>query len=792
MATTTIRSEVGSVLDELMASLVSATACNKDDVVPPAVFLWPDEKREWERLVPRLRAALPHFLTFGPYDPANRSGPAIWLRCVLAGTIPDAIIPEGTVPILYLPGVSRSTLRATEECPNELKPLAELQYRGVFWSQANTKDWTITAFLQSSLGGLQLKIGRDQATATSIRRCIERLADTPVADLRARSAGEELTSSYFDSLIIDDLVDDLLSWMSDPKGSRERWDAGRWETLCSRSLADYGLDPAREGELVAAEKLGLQDKPAWKTAWRRFSAAPTLYPGLVELLRKARPSTKGGDLLGNVRVEVWPQDNDADEVDLVEAPSRSWPTSSSASQARSRLVELEKRHGPRRGWVWAGIGRSPLAKIAGHLDTLAEVTRTPLGGATIVDMIHAYTEGGWKADAAVLDALAGVSHPDDLAAVRTAVAQVYTPWLRDAAELFQERFKVAPLPGRASPRLDEVPAGTCVLFADGLRYDVGRKVKEAVEGRIGPVQMTHRTVALPSVTPTSKPAVSPVAHKIQGVTAGEEFRPSTALDGKPLTTDRFRSLLEEEGFQFLTSTETGDPSGRSWTEFGKLDKTGHTEGSGLARFIPELIQSLVIRIESLLAVGWKEVRVVTDHGWLLLPGGLPKSELPQYLTKTRWGRCAVVNPSANVALTCFPWFWSDDVRVACPPGISCFKAGEEYNHGGLSLQECVVPTLTVRSGLTTAVSAKIEVVKWSGLRCRVKVAGQFEGCSVDLRDKAADPTTSLAASEGPGRVTVAWPGPRYVDDRHEGTAATLVLLDTDGNVIDKRLVTVGG
>jgi hypothetical protein len=787
MATTMIRSEVGSVLDELMASLVGATVCNKDDVVPPAVVLWPDEKREWERLIPRLRALLPHFLTFGPYDATNRSGPAIWLRCVLAGTIHDAIIPERTVPIVYLPGVSRSTLRATEECPNELKPLAELQYRGVFWSQANTKDWTITAFLQSSLGGLQLKIGKDQATATSIRRCIERLADTPVADLRARSAGRELTSSYFDSLIIDDLVDDLLSWMSDPKGSRQRWDAGRWETLCSRSLADYGLDPAREGELVAAEKLGLQEKTAWKTAWKRFSAAPTLYPGLVELLRKARPS-KGGNLLDNVRVEPWPQDNDADEVDLRKALAElaEYP----ANKARSRLFDLEKRHGPRRGWVWARIGRSPLAQIAGHLDTLAEVTRTPLGGATIADMIHAYTEGGWKADAAVLDALAGVTHPDDLAAVSTAVAQVYTPWLRDAAELFQERFKVAPLPGRESPRLEIVPAGTCVLFADGLRYDVGRKLKEAVEGRIGPVQMTHRTVALPSVTPTSKPAVFPVAHKIQGVTAGEEFRPSTALDSKPLTTDRFRGLLEEVGFQFLTSTETGDPSGRAWTEFGKLDKKGHTEGSGLARFIPELIQSLVIRIETLLAAGWKEVRVVTDHGWLLLPGALPRFDLPQYLTKTRWGRCAVVNPSATVALTCFPWFWSDDVRVACPPGISCFKAGEEYNHGGLSLQECVVPTLTVRSGLTAAVSAKIEVVKWSGLRCRVKVTGQFDGYSVDLRDKAADPTTSLAApkalaADGSAALVV-------TDDRHEGTAATLVLLDAGGNVIDRSLVTVGG
>ncbi len=124
-----------TVLDALLASLQKAAEYNQNDTVPPAAVLWTDERREWERLVPRLRTLLPHFLVFGAYDKATRTGPAIWLRCVLAGKMPDITWAPGSVPIIYLPGVSRATLRATEECPNELKPLAELQYRGVFWSQ---------------------------------------------------------------------------------------------------------------------------------------------------------------------------------------------------------------------------------------------------------------------------------------------------------------------------------------------------------------------------------------------------------------------------------------------------------------------------------------------------------------------------------------------------------------------------------------------------------------------------------------------------------------------------------
>ena len=89
-----------TVFDTLLASLQKATDYNRDDTASPAAVLWPDEKREWERLVPRLRMSLPNFLIFGPYDPANRTGPAIWLRCVLAGKVPDIAWPVGTVPII--------------------------------------------------------------------------------------------------------------------------------------------------------------------------------------------------------------------------------------------------------------------------------------------------------------------------------------------------------------------------------------------------------------------------------------------------------------------------------------------------------------------------------------------------------------------------------------------------------------------------------------------------------------------------------------------------------------------
>ncbi len=91
------------------------------------------------------------------------------------------------------------------------------------------------------------------------------------------------------------------------------------------------------------------------------------------------------------------------------------------------------------------------------------------------------------------------------------------------------------------------------------------------------------------------------------------------------------------------------------------------------------------------------------------------------------------------------------------------------------------------------VSAKIESFKWAGLRCRVKVEGNFEKCKVDLRDKAADASTSLVGEvKSVGKDGMVSLVVRPDQDSREGTASMLVLLDLAGNVLEKAPVTVGG
>lgn len=769
-----------AVVEALVNSLEAAAKYNPNDVVPPYAVLWTDHEAQWQPIIPQLRRLLPQLLTLGEHHPDQRMGPAIWLRSVVDRGLPDIDLPGGVTPIVYLPGVSRQELRAVQDCPDRLKPLVELQYRGTCWTQTNGKDWTVESFLVSEEGGLGLDVARDATTRRAMLGALVELATTAVDRLK----GKRLEAEDFDKLFSDDPAKDLLLWLSDPEAVKSGWNSGRWSAFKSRCKVDFKFDPDKDGELVGAELLGRQKGP-WAAAWERFTESPVLYPGVPELLSKAMPS----DLF--VEPSSWPQKNEQEEVALRQvllALEKLTP-----AKAREQILELEKSHGPRRQWVWAKLGQAPLANALGHLAELSEVAATKLGGASTAEMAKLYVNAAWEVDAAALFAMEAVKSSGDAQAVGKALNAVYQPWLESAAEHLQVLAEKEPLPGCDGQGLEDllVEPGGLVLFADGLRFDVSQRLVERMRSKGWSVTLSTRWAGLPTVTATAKPAVSPVTKHIKGLSLGEDFLPATADAEQPLTTDRFRKLLATAGYQYLDAHESGDSSGRGWTENGELDKLGHSLQGKLAGRIEEQVDLLVERVEFLLDAGWREIRVVTDHGWLWLPGGLPKVDLPRYLTASRWARCAAIKGGSKVEVPTVRWHWNSDERVAVAPGIACFGAGNEYAHGGLSLQESLVPVVRVTAGVAAAKTAvKIGDVSWVGLRCRIQVEAAQPGLSVDLRSKVNDPGSSISKvrpmdAKGAASLLVA-------DDELEGTPAVVVVLDASGQVITKQPTIIGG
>ncbi len=764
-----------TLLDALIASIVEAGQYNRNDQIAPVVVLWPDKTRQWEPLLPEIRQRLP-LLTLGEYDPDNRVGPAYWIRCMIARTLPDDQLPDDAIPVIYLPGFGKQELRAIEECPADLQPLAELQYRGSLWIHRNGRDWAVAGFLHS----LGIAVRADEGTREALARALGRLAGEPVARLRRVAP---LRAEFLNELLHPDAVRQMLLWLSHPGDYQQRLKREEWAAFCALSLQKFGVHPEKDGPISAAGRLG---KPAgeWVVVWERYSGAPEAYPGVPDLLEKAQPIQLP---LFSEPSPYWPQENETAESRLRDrlASLETRP----AAQAREAGQALEGEPGDRRDGVWATRGPAPLAQALEHLDLLARLTETPLGGMETTQVAEAYVEWGWQVDAAVLKALAAVEDAKDVAAVKGAIIPLYRPWLEQAARRFQKAVLAEPGLNYSVGKAMGAEVGTCILFCDALRYDSGQQLGQHLTEKGFVSEINWQLAALPPVTSTAKPAVSPAADAIAG---GDipGLVPVSRDSGTSVGTELLRKLIRDLGYQELKGDQLGDPSGMAWTEYGAIDRYGHDHGWKIAHHVQGELRGLSERAGALLNHGWRQVIVVTDHGWLLLPDGLPKVELPQHLTVTRKGRCAVLTPGAITDQSVVPWHWNKDVSIAVPPDIHCFEAGKEFEHGGLSPQECVVPVIVVRRDVDDANLVSIQEIKWLGLRCSIQLAGGGSDLQVDIRAKAGDAGTSVAATakapDEDGYVSLLAP-----DEELEGSAAFVVVLRGEA-IQAQRLTVVGG
>ena len=765
-----------SVLDRVVEILQNAETHDSSVVKAPIALLWPDGDAQWQSVIPMLRDRC-RIVSFGSFDPERRQGPAYWLRCVVARTVELDGAPTG-VPIVYLPGISRDALRAIESVAPELGPLGALQHRCQWISHPNGKDWTVRAMFSNEERGLGLSVALDSDTGAALAASLPELVRQPWRRLEAK----HIDAGFLHGLLNPDPVRSLLNWLDDPISMRSSLSDAEWTAFVQQCKSDLGFDPAAAGEIEGARRLGYGEGQ-WAQAWHRFRENPNEYPGIPCRLRQAQP----GELLPE-NPGSWPGLAHDEEDKLRDGlSSLSYMT---PQEARARLLELEEAHGSRRDYVWSDLGWTPLALALMHLAELASSTSQGPGGATVEAITEWYASTGWRADRAVLAALDEVERQVDVAAVESAIAAVYKPWADACARSLQlavgpmanaETYVAAPPP---APQ-----AGDVVLFVDGLRLDVAHLLEDRLACAGLHTDLCAGLAALPTVTQTSKPALVPIDQGLLVAGAGLDAR--RAPDGPAARVQVLRGLMADAGIQVLGASEVGEAGGVAWSEAGEIDRRGHELGLRLAHEIDGEVQRIATRIEDLMAAGWSRVIVVTDHGWLLVPGGLPKNEdLPVALAVAKKGRCARIKPGAEPLVPTVPWHWDCDVRIAVAPGISCFEANQAYEHGGVSPQECIVPRLTVSNGRGHTTGVAVTSMKWRGFSLAAEFSGLPDGVTIDLRATAGDAESSVAqrarVSGGEGKVILL-----VGDEDLEGERAYLVVLGADGSLLLQRETTVG-
>ena len=770
------------VIDDLIIKLRQAATYNASKQMPPEAIIWTDKESQWLPVISVIQAQVPELMVLGDYDPGQRRGPAIWIKCMVARMLPEADWGDDLTPIIYVPGVGRADLRAIESCPKPLQPLAELQYRGAMWSQVNGKDWTVNSYLSSKSGGLELDVARDKATQESLLGALGQVLDRDIAEL----SGKRLEASDFNQLLAGDPVRDLLCWMNDSEQTKTQWNGARWNAFIGLCRSEFQFDPEKDGDLTAAERLCGRERK-WQQVWERYELSFAAYPKLPDLLERVQAP----DLFASAAAYPLLNRKQEDELTIrIEAL-----LNETSAEARTVLLSLEKQHGGRRQALWAQMGRADLARLLEPLAVIAEKTQSGFGGLSAEEMVEHYTGGYWQVDAAMLQALSMAKATPYQRLVEEILVRIYTPWLADITHTFQKLIRERGGIGKSQvceATRSYQPGGEVVFFVDGLRFDVANwlveKLKQTCDVNI---QLTQHLAALPTVTATGKAAVTPVAELLTGRATDKDFQPSLQAEDKPFSSHYFKKLMAQSDWQVLADADVGDVSGRAWVACGDIDKEGHAKGLKLASRIDALLDEAIERIEELLAVGWQTIRVVTDHGWLLVPGGLPKSHLPKTATESRWGRCAELKQNITVDELTLGWHWNQQVAIAYAPGIASFIAGKEYDHGGISLQECVTPVVTIQSNrkAQTTSAGEIDKVSWRGLICKLEVTCDGENVMADLRQKPADASSSLVRKKAVknGKCTL-----MVEDDDYEGVSAVVVLLDEAGNLLTMQPTIVGG
>ncbi len=769
------------LVDAITSLIRQAAHVNRGSQKSPAAVLWPDKDGVWLPAISVLRAELPQLLTLGAYDPSLRQGPAIWLKVAITGRLDGVSWSKGDVPVIYLPGVSRTDLRAIESCPRELQPLAELQYRGVMWGQYNGKDWTIASLLASDHGGLGLSLSLDKATQEALSGALLEgvLLSQKLEPLQARA----LDSAWANSLISANPVRDLLTWLNQPEQTKEQWGKTRFNLFEKRCKQDYGFSPSADGELAAAEKL-LACQGSWLAVWQQFVDSWRSFSGVFAQLARV-PLPKNADMFTDL--SQYPEHNVQQEWALEQALLAL--QNCTPSSARERVLALEEEHGQRHRNIWADMDKAPLAKALVHLLFVARETARLPAGTTLDQLQKAYTSEFWQVDDAALRALAQVRTQPAMQAVETALATIYKPWLDESAKRLQEVAHAQAGLNDGVPKASYVADGSCYVFIDGLRYDVARRLEQRLKA-LGDVVLSSQWTCVPSVTASGKAWVSPVAHKIIGLPHDQDFEPSVIADESGLSTQKLRKLLADDGFQVLKENDLGDASGKAWVECGDLDHYGHQHGLRLARDIDTQLDVIVERLDALAAHGWVTFHIVTDHGWLLVPGDMPKVHLDKHSTETRWGRCAVLKNDSTAQVYALGWDWCPDVHIAMAPGIGSFIAGMTYAHGGISFQESLVPQLKMVCKQQALAKVDSLTHQWRHLVCQIEISPAEPSWTIDLRRKAADSNSSLLLKPKPVRaeeVTL-----MVEDDDAEGDSAVLVVLGANGEVIAKYPTLVGG
>lgn len=362
------------------------------------------------------------------------------------------------------------------------------------------------------------------------------------------------------------------------------------------------------------------------------------------------------------------------------------------------------------------------------------------------------------------------------------------------------------------------PRPVAYFLVDAMRFEMGVELAARLP-KGAEVDLRPAIAALPSITPVGMGALMPEASRsfavveeggklgaridgafLPDVTARRKFAAARVPKLVDVTLDDLLSLpatklkkkLEDSQIVVVRSQE--------------IDHAGESGFGFQARQVMDtVIDNLVRAIRKLAAAGIERAVVCADHGHVFFPAGRDeamRTDSPGGAAVELHRRCWIgrggTTPPGAVRVPASALGYASDLDFVFPEGGGVFKSGGDlaFHHGGPSLQELIVPVVTVRMpGAEPSLEVQI-AVNVSGLPA-VIVNRIVTFTDLSLFDRVFVPAL-VSDGRRVGGVFGAVGGAETVKvDRDAGTVSlvagvsvTIALLLADDSVKEVRVVLV--
>lgn len=346
------------------------------------------------------------------------------------------------------------------------------------------------------------------------------------------------------------------------------------------------------------------------------------------------------------------------------------------------------------------------------------------------------------------------------------------------------------------PEIVESRGGrTAYIFADAMRYEMGVDLVDRLQGA-EEVVIQPAMCALPSITPIGMAALHPgasgcfsvVANKGGGLAAqiGADVLPDLAkrkaymkavrpdscdLDLEDVLHKPTKALDKALGDAKLVVVRSQD-----------IDKVGESAGAHLARQVMDTAVGNIARaVRKLARAGIENFVITSDHGHLFGPA-LPDDMIMDKpggdtveLHRRCWAGHGGQTAAAAVRVSGAELGYQTDLDFIFPRGLAVFRSGGDlaYHHGGASLQELVIPVVSLRmpvSAEAEGTGSKVTIEGYPKVLTN-RTFGLWLGRDLDMFQQDAIPmrVVLLEGGEEVGRAGMA------VDAEFDRATATVYL-----------------